>query len=89
MPERDGEYAYDFWFCQPSPKTNVFTDFWKDYALNSPTPWGEPYLWDLTQQQKLKVGLFDRSPRAGMDEAYEESSGLRHSKDLEEIKKSI
>jgi hypothetical protein len=84
LPNRDNQFAYDFWFMKPSEKSNIFKEWKSVRETRRPTPGnsnrteGECYLFDAIERNSLSVGYYDRSPVAGMNCDYERSSGILH-----------
>ena len=84
MPNRDHEYAYDFWLMRPSEASNIFKNWKEVQKIRQPTAsdpkrtQGEAYIADMVIEMNLKMGHFDRSPCAGMTGQYESSSGILH-----------
>lgn len=83
---REGTYAFDSWIMVPSKENNIFFDW--DWVLTEPPyrnskcetgfcPWAECWFYDALHLRHNKVvGLWDRSPNAGMKQEYEKNSGL-------------
>ena len=85
---RMGTYAFDSWIMVPTPENNIFIDW--DWVLTDPPyrtgekgsdkgycPWAECWFYDsIHLRHNRTVGLWDRSPRAGMKQEYEKNSGL-------------